>query len=81
MVKNDKKTKIDLKKLTYHLEQIEMNISPEDKEIIVNLRKDFQKPDINKNIEAFLEKLKNVSLCLPDFNEKNFPLVCYLFFN
>ena len=81
MVKNDKKTKIDLKKLTYHLEQIEMNISPEDKEIIVNLRKEFEKPDIDTNIKDFLKKLKNVSLCLPDFNEKNFPLVFYLFFN
>ena len=81
MVKNDKKTKIDLKKLTYHLEQIEMNISPEDKEIIVNLRKEFDKPDIDTNIKDFLKKLKNVSLCLPDFNEKNFPLVFHLFFN
>jgi hypothetical protein len=80
MVRNDK-TKISLKKLTRYLIQIEMKILPEHKEIIVNLRKEFEKPVVDKNIENFLKKLKNVSLCLPDFNEKNFPLVCYLFFN
>jgi hypothetical protein len=80
MVINDK-TKISLKTLTHNLIQIEMKILPEHKEIIVNLRKEFEKPDVDENIENFLKKLKNVSLCLPDFNEKNFPLVCYLFFN
>ena len=80
MIKKEyKKKEKSLEMLIEIFENVEIRATHEHKEHIINLRKDLEKPDIDENIKEFLNKVKNVSLGLPDFNEKIYPLVFYSF--